>query len=74
MANAPLGWHLMLGLGLLMSAVFLYVYIHLYPKLCQSCDAQDWPAAARALDRIRHMIEVNLALALLTIASAVLLA
>ena len=74
MANAPLGWHLMLGLGLLMSAVFLYVYIHLYPKLCQGCDAQDWPAAARALDRIRHMIEVNLALALLTIASAVLLA
>ncbi len=74
MAAAPLGWHLMLGLGLLMTAVFIYVYAYLYPKLCRGCDAQDWPAAARALDRIRHMVEVNLGLALLTVGSALLLA
>lgn len=72
MHNAPLGWHLMLGLGLLMGAVFVYVYAYLYPKLGKACQAGDWALAARALDRIRHMVEVNLGLFLLTLFAALL--
>lgn len=72
MRNAPLGWHLMMGLGLLMAFVFLYVYLYLYPKLRLACQASDWPAAGAALNRIRHMVEVNLGLALLTLVSAIL--
>jgi uncharacterized membrane protein len=73
MRNAPLGWHLMMGLGLLMAFVFLYVYIYLYPKLRLACQASDWPAAGTALNRIRHMVEVNLGLSLLTLVSAILI-
>jgi uncharacterized membrane protein len=72
MRNAPLGWHVMLGLGLLMSLVFVYVYAYLYPMLRSACQAADWPAAARALDRIRHMVAVNLGLSLLTVLAALL--
>ncbi len=72
MRNAPTGWHVMLGLGLLMAVVFVYVYTYLYPKLCRACDQSDWLQAARALDRIRHMVAVNLGLSILTLGSAVL--
>lgn len=72
MRNAPLGWHLMLGLGLLMGLVFVYVYAYLYPKLRKACQSSQWEQAARALDRIRHMVAVNLGLSALTLLAALL--
>lgn len=67
---APPGWHVMLVLGLLMAAVFGYVYAILYPRLRRDCDAGAWPAAAATLNRIRHLVGVNLWLAAGTMAAA----
>lgn len=69
--QAPVGWHLMLTLGLLMSAMFAYVYLALYPRLRDSCAASAWPAAAQALNRIRGLVAINLVLGLCTVAAAV---
>lgn len=70
-AQAPLGWHLMLALGLLMSALFAFVYAVLYPKLRAACAAADWPLAAQALNGIRRLVAVNLVLGLLTVVAAI---
>ena len=68
---APIGWHIMLTLGVLMSIIFGYVYLALYPKLRERCHAADWAAAAQALNRIRQLVAVNLVLGLCTVVAAV---
>ncbi|NOS98162.1 MAG: hypothetical protein HOP25_06780 [Methylotenera sp.] len=69
---APMSWHIMLTLGLIMSFVFAYVVFVLYPKLHTHCEASAWPAAGATLGSIRQLVAVNLALSVLTIAAAVL--
>lgn len=70
MANAPPGWHAMLGLGLLMAAIFFYVYGVLYPRLCQHVQAAAWPLAGAALNAIRRLVALNLFLSLLVLIAA----
>jgi uncharacterized membrane protein len=70
--NAPLGWHLMMTLGLLMAGIFGHVYAVLYPRLSRQSAASEWPAAAATLNSIRKMVGLNLLLALCTVASVVL--
>ena len=70
-AQAPIGWHLMLALGLLMSAVFAYVHAVLYPKLRSACAEAAWPRAAQALNGIRRMVALNLVLGILTVVAAI---
>lgn len=68
---APVGWHIMLTLGLIMSAVFGHVYFALYPRLRKLCEAGTWPAAAVTLNSIRRMVGFNLILSVLTVAAAI---
>ena len=68
---APPGWHVMLALGLVMAALFVYVYAAIYPRLCAHCAAAEWPAAAQALNQIRRLVAINLALGVCVIAAAV---
>lgn len=70
-AYAPPGWHAMMGLGLLMAAIFAYVYGALYPRLRHHSQAGAWPAAAAALNSIRRLVAVNLFLSLLVLIAAV---
>ncbi|WP_420991437.1 CopD family protein [Cupriavidus sp. 30B13] len=72
MAAAPVHWHLMLGTGLLMIVIFVYVFAGPYGALRRAVDAQDWPAAGAALARIRQAVGLNLLLGVLTIAIATL--
>lgn len=69
--NAPAGWHVMFTLGLVMAALFVYVYAALYPKLRAHCTASAWPAAGQTLNRIRQLVAVNLALGVCTVLAAV---
>ncbi len=69
--NAPVGWNLMFVLGLVMAAVFAYVYAVLFPMLRAHCAASAWPAAAQALNSIRQMVALNLVLGALTVIAAV---
>lgn len=70
-AAAPLGWHVMFTLGVVMALVFAYVYLGLFPKLRRECAASAWPAAAQILNRIRRMVAINLALGLAVVLAAV---
>jgi len=71
-ARAPLNWHLMMGSGLVMIGIFIFVAKLLYPALDRAVDAEDWKAAGLVLARIRQMVGVNLILGLLTVAVATL--
>ncbi len=68
---APLGWHVMLAVGVAMAAVFAYIYLGLFPKLRAHCAASAWAPAAQVLNRIRQLVALNLALGLLVVLAAV---
>lgn len=72
LAQAPLGWHLMLGLGSVMALIFVFIYAALYPALRQAVAARQWSAAAEMLVRIRRWVVINMCLGVLTVAVAVL--
>jgi hypothetical protein len=60
MKNAPVGWHLMLGIGLLMSVIFAFLYFG--PSRClqrQLTAAANWPEAGRQMARIHPMVLAN---------------
>lgn len=69
--NAPTGWLVMTGLGLLMTLIFGRVYLVLYPRLAAQCHISAWPAAAEEVNRMRRLVAINLVLALGTVAAAV---
>ncbi|MBX3610879.1 MAG: CopD family protein [Hydrogenophaga sp.] len=71
MANAPIGWHIMLTLGLVMTAIFGFINHGLFPKLRRHVADKAWPAAAAVQNRIRVLVYTNLWLGLLTVAAAV---
>ena len=71
MRQAPVGWHIMLALGLLMAAVFTYIYLVLFPRLRERCAASAWPAAAQSLNSIRRLVALNLVLGLCVVVAAV---
>jgi uncharacterized membrane protein len=68
--RVPLYVHLMLFGGVTMILIFAFVFFSPYPTLKRSVAAQDWKAAAAALEQIRIAVAVNLALGLLVIATA----
>lgn len=68
---APIGWHIMLTLGIAMAAVFGYVWLALYPRLRDQVAAAAWPAAGQVLNRIRQLVAVNLALGVCVVTAAV---
>jgi uncharacterized membrane protein len=70
MANAPWQIHTMLGLGLLMAAVFLAIFFGPYRQFRRTTDRN---RMASSLDNIRKLIGVNLILGLLTVIVAGLL-
>lgn len=70
-SHAPLGWHIMLALGIAMAVVFTYVYAVLFPKLRAHCLASAWPLAGQTLNRIRQLVTLNLGLGVLAIVAVV---
>ena len=68
MRQAPMHWHLMFLLGLIMMAIFVYAVAQPYAQLQAAVAAQNWPAGGKALGRIRQLVGVNLMLGVVTIA------
>src|SRR6476469_823214 len=54
--------HAMLGVGLVMVALFGHVRLAVYPRLRRALAEQAWPVAAASLDGIRRLVVVNLVL------------
>ena len=72
MKQAPLGWHLMLGIGLLMFAVFGHLYFGPFRRLRAAVEAADWPLASQKLGQIAKLAQLNLVLGALAIAAVAL--
>lgn len=70
MKYAPLHWHLMLGLGLLMIGLFIHVFAAPYGRLKAAVAAQDWLKGGVALGQIRQLVGINLVMGIATIAVA----
>ncbi|NOZ36791.1 MAG: hypothetical protein GXP11_01750 [Gammaproteobacteria bacterium] len=68
MGHAPLYVHIMNGIGLLMIAIYLFVYFVPYQKLKEAVIIEAWPEGAAQLARIRFLIGVNLSLGLIVVA------
>ncbi|UCE31396.1 MAG: CopD family protein, partial [Burkholderiales bacterium] len=71
-ARAPVAWHLMLLIGLLMTIVYALIVGRHYRRLRTAVAAQDWPAGGEALGAIRRLVGVNLGLGFLVIVLATL--
>ena len=62
--------HVMHMLGLIMAAIFLVMFFGPWRAMRAAMAAQNSDAAARAVDRIRRLIQVNLALGAVTVVVA----
>ena len=71
MKNAPAGWHLMLGIGLLMFALFGHLYFGPYRRLLLAVAAADWPEGGRRVGHIAMLSGINLALGTVAIAGVI---
>jgi uncharacterized membrane protein len=66
-AGAPPYIDLMQGIGWLVIALYLWLFHGPWLKFKRAVDAQDWPAAAAHLNRIRQVIMINLPLGLIVV-------
>jgi len=72
MAHVPRYVHIMLLLGLVMMAIFGYVFFACYVPLSLHVAKQRWKEAGEMLGKIRKLVAVNLTLGLLTVGVVVI--
>ena len=65
----PLGWNVMLVLGLLMIALFGHIYFVGYARFKRSVGLKDWPTAGKAAAQIHTFMLTNFVLGWLAIAA-----
>lgn len=73
MKNAPVGWHMMFGIGLLMFALFGHLYFGPFRRLKLAVAAADWPEGGRRVGQIATLATANLALGAAAIAAVIFL-
>ena len=71
MKISPKGWHVMLGLGFVMFAIFGHLYFVPFRRLQRSMAMADWPTAAKQLAQIHTLVLTNFALGWLAVAAVV---
>ena len=65
--GVPLGWNIMLVLGLVMMLIFGHIYFAGFKKYKRAVAAGDWPLAAKAASLIHTMTLINFCLVWLAI-------
>jgi uncharacterized membrane protein len=70
--TAPRYVQVMMGLYVVMTALFIRIQALMLPELCAAVTAQDWPAGAAVLGRIRRLVGINLIVGLVLVAIAAL--
>lgn len=65
----PLGWNLMLVIGVVMVLVFGHVYFAGFKKFKNAVAAAEWPVAAKAAAQINRLVIINFVLGWLAIAA-----
>lgn len=59
-------------IGIVMSAIFVYLYFAPFPALKRAVASEDWKTGGAALNQIRKLVGTNLVLGLANIAVAIL--
>jgi uncharacterized membrane protein len=72
MKIAPKGWHVMLGLGFVMFAIFGHLYFVPFRRLQRSITMADWLAASKQLAQIHTLVLTNFALGWLAVAAVII--
>lgn len=67
--SVPLGWNLMLALGIVMILIFGHIYFAGFRKFKRAVAAAEWPLAAKAAEQIHRLTVVNFVLGWLAIAA-----
>lgn len=67
--SVPLGWNLMLVLGLAMVLIFGHIYFAGFKKFQRAVAAGEWPVVARAAAQIHTLVLTNFVLGWLAIAA-----
>lgn len=67
--SVPLGWNVMLVLGLLMMAIFGHIYMVGYTRFKRAMDVQNWALAGQAAAQVHTLMITNFALGWLAIAA-----
>lgn len=70
--SVPGAWHWMMAVGLVMMAVFAWIWFGPWRALRSAVAAEDWARGAQALNRIRQRVAFNLGLGIVTLAIATL--
>lgn len=65
MMHVPSYVHVMLSLGIIMLAIFGYVFFGQYTNFHRTVVAKDWPSAATMLAKIRKLVATNLLIGVL---------
>ncbi|WP_077044382.1 CopD family protein [Pseudomonas sp. KK4] len=68
--NAPRYVQVMMGLYVVMTALFIRIQALMLPELRTAVQAQDWPVGAAVLGRIRRLVGINLMVGLVVVAIA----
>lgn len=70
--GAPVGWHAMAGIGLLMALLFGHLYFGPWRRMKAAVSASDWPAAGQKMGQINLLARINFTLGWVAIAAVVL--
>ncbi|MHC8355440.1 CopD family protein [Pseudomonas sp. LB3P81] len=68
--TAPRYVQIMMGLYVVMTALFIRIQALLLPELRTAVAAQDWPTGAAVLGKIRRLVGINLIVGLVLVAIA----
>ncbi|MCO5101995.1 MAG: CopD family protein [Burkholderiaceae bacterium] len=71
-ARPPWNWNAMAAIAFVMTIVFAVIVLRRHPRMREALEAGDLPAAGVALDGIRRLVVLNLALGWIVVAIAVL--
>ena len=71
-AQAPAGWHVMAGLGIVMMLVFGHIFFAPWRRLRAAVARQDWPEGGKRMNQIALLVKVNLGLGWVAIAAVLL--
>jgi uncharacterized membrane protein len=66
-AFLPTNISLMMTVGVLMAAIFIYIYFGPWQRLRRGVAAGDWPGAEHSIRTIRRLVGLNLLLGLATV-------
>jgi uncharacterized membrane protein len=71
-AQAPRGWQVMAGLGVLMMLLFGHIFFGPWKHAQRAVAAKDWPEGGTRMNQIAMLVKINLGLGWIAIAAVLL--